>query len=485
MLPFRHDGDAAPRLLNGDVCQRLLYDALNGWTGLKLVDGMRAQDAKRQKSDSALTQKDAIGIAKGLGAEWLIWGDVSQIGHQITVQGKVYQVSSGNVVKRASVQIDSSLADVEQKFGELADSLILPSSSAADHGTPGTRDIAALTAYAHAHEALAAWDLAPAESLFRAATVADPSFAKAHFWLAQVMSWENTGEPTDWNETASRAYAMHQQLGSRDSARALALSELAAKEYPAACKHYREMADRDTLDFVAWYGLADCNRRDRTVVKDAKSPSGWAFRGSYQRAVSAYEHALRIVPSVHLAFAGLGYDRLSRMLVTQPVQLRRGFTLKSDSARRNGAATSTRSGRRVRLAGRGHARIRPVPFAQITAGTAPMDSSADAAVAANRVRLLGIAKSWIDAFPHSAAAWESMARALESRGQLAGVDPHESAAAAMVQARSYARTRGDSLRTGIGAVRILLRARVMPTPARWATACSRPPWIRMPGKPMM
>jgi tetratricopeptide (TPR) repeat protein len=465
VLPFRHEGDAAPRLLNGDVCQRLLYDALNGWTGLKLVDGMRAQDAKRQKSDTALTQRDAIGIAKGLGAEWLIWGDVSQIGHQITVQGKVYQVSSGDVVKTASVRIDSSLTDVEQKFGELADSLIVPGSSAADHGAPGTRDIAALTAYAHAHEALMVWDLAPAESLFRAATVADPAFAKAHFWLAQVMSWENYGERNDWNETAARAYAMHEQLGSRDSARAQALSELAAHEYPAACKHYQEMAAKDTLDFVAWYGLADCNRRDRAVIKDAKSPSGWAFRGSYQRAVSAYEHALRIVPSVHLAFAGLGYDRLSRMLVTQPVQLRRGFTIKSDSSRRGDAATSDTLwfGAYASLS-RDTLAFVPYPFAEITAGTAPVDSTADAAVAANRQRLLSIAKSWKSAFSQSAAAWESMARALEANGQLAGSDPDESAAAAMARARSFARTRGDSVRTGIGSVRILLES------ARYADA---------------
>ena len=181
-------------------------------------------------------------------------------------------------------------------------------------------------------------------------------------------------------------------------------------------------------------------------------------------AVSAYEHALRIVPNVDLAFAGLGNDRLSRMLVHEPVQLRRGFMLKSDSALADGAATSDTLwfGAYASLAADTLAFV-PYPFAQITAGTAPMDSSADAAVA-NRVRLLGIAKSWIDAFPHSAAAWESMARALESRGQLAGVDPHESAAAAMVQARSYARTRGDSLRTGIGAVRILLES------ARYADA---------------
>ena len=100
----------------------------------------------------------------------------------------MYQVSSGNVVKRASVQIDSSLANVEQKFGELADSLILPSSSAADHGTPGTRDIAALTAYAMRTKRSRRRDLAPAESYFRAANVADPSVAKAHFLAGEVMS---------------------------------------------------------------------------------------------------------------------------------------------------------------------------------------------------------------------------------------------------------------------------------------------------------
>jgi tetratricopeptide (TPR) repeat protein len=463
VLPFRHDDGAAPRLLNGDVCQRLLYDALSGWNGLLLVDGMRAQDAKRRKSDGALTLDEAIGIAKGLRAERLIWGDVSQIGGEIQVQGKVYRVSDGvdGTPRTYTVKIDSSLADVEQKFADLADSLVIPASTIADRGAPGTKNIAALTAYAQAHEALADWDLAPAETLFRAATLADPSFAKAHFWLAQVMSWENYGERNDWNETAARAFAMRAQLGVRDSARAVALNDLAAHEYPTACARYNAMVHQDSLDFVAWYGLGDCHRRDRLVVRNAKSSSGWAFRGSYQAAVTAYERALRIVPSVHLAFAGLGYDRLSQMLFTQPTQFRRGFTLRTDSLARGGAlaldtlwfaAYASRAADTLAFI--------PYPFAQFTAGLTAADSgNAGAAAAADRRRLLDIARSWVAAFPHSASAYETLARALEGNGQLAGGnDPAESAAAAIAKARAYARTRGDSIRTSIVAVRILLES---------------------------
>src|SRR5262249_46038012 len=155
----------------------------------------------------------------------------------------------------------------------------------AAEGMRGTRSIAALRAYAAGHEALGRWELSNAESLFRAATVADPGYAHAHFWLAQVMSWANNGEPTDWREVAGRAYSARGRLGTRERSHAEALYALSSRDYPDACARYAQLVRNDTLDFAAWYGLGECRRRDRVVVKDAKSPSGMAFRGSYQAAI--------------------------------------------------------------------------------------------------------------------------------------------------------------------------------------------------------
>ncbi len=122
VLPFRHRAGASPRLLNGDACQQLLYDALQQWNGLHLVDGMLAQDAKSRHSEGPLSVEEALGTAKSLHAGRLIWGEVSQAGSDITVLGKVYDVGKkDSVVREYTVHIDSSLSDAEQKFAELAD----------------------------------------------------------------------------------------------------------------------------------------------------------------------------------------------------------------------------------------------------------------------------------------------------------------------------------------------------------------------------
>ncbi|HTG53866.1 MAG TPA: protein kinase, partial [Gemmatimonadaceae bacterium] len=95
VLPFQHPNGAAPRLLTGNACQRLLYDAFDRWMGLKLVDGIRQGDAERRRGDTAITLDGAFAIARGLRAGRLVWGQVSQLGADIQVHGVVYDVARG------------------------------------------------------------------------------------------------------------------------------------------------------------------------------------------------------------------------------------------------------------------------------------------------------------------------------------------------------------------------------------------------------
>ncbi len=60
---------------------------------------------------------------------------------------------------------------------------------------------------------------------------------------------------------------------------------LADQRFPEACDRFRALVARDSLDFAAWFGLGECQGKDPLVVRDAASPSGWKFRGSYQAAV--------------------------------------------------------------------------------------------------------------------------------------------------------------------------------------------------------
>ena len=87
------------------------------------------------------------------------------------------------------------------------------------------------------------------------------------------------------------------------------------------------------------------------IVKSAASPSGYKFRSGYESAIRAYTRALTLVPTAHLAFAGVGFERLSGLLFTQSGELRRGAR-EGDStiwaaypSRANDTSTTIRCGR--------------------------------------------------------------------------------------------------------------------------------------------
>src|SRR6185503_18503379 len=109
---------------------------------------------------------------------------------------------------------------------------------------------------------------------------------------------------------AAAAVRLSDSLSTADSVHARALLDLADGDLAAACRRYRYMLIRDSTDFAAWLGLGDCNARDDAVVRDVRSPSGYAFRGSYYTAVRAYQRALALVPSLHQAERGSVFGRL-------------------------------------------------------------------------------------------------------------------------------------------------------------------------------
>ena len=99
------------------------------------------------------------------------------------------------------------------------------------------------------------------------AVAVDPDFPDANFWLAQVLVWN--GAPSDvWSPPASRALASPRGLAPRDGRLAAGLVAMADGRFPEACAAYRQVLRRDTLSFAAWFGLAECNAKDKVVVRD-------------------------------------------------------------------------------------------------------------------------------------------------------------------------------------------------------------------------
>jgi tetratricopeptide (TPR) repeat protein len=384
----------------------------------------------------------------------MAWGEVWKSNDDIDVRGLIYDVSTGNPIKQYTVTLRGDLGDAERKFDELADTLLVPVAAsgraalpASAEGVRGTRSIPALTAYFHAHEALAAWDLDSAQALFRSALELDPDYPHANYWLAQVMAWGGEADPAEWLPSAERAVSLSSRLSRRDSALAGALLALGEGRYPDACARYERLrASKDSLDFAVWYGLGDCRARDTLVVKSSSSPSGRYFRSGYASAIAAYTRALELVPSAHRAFAGPGFARLAELLFTESNQLRRGSV----------AADSTVWAAFPSLS-RDTIAFIPYPYADIASGRAARPPSTTAAVARNRERLEHLATRWTQEFPNSAATHEALARTLEMEGRIgSGGAKGATALAALDRARALAGSEAERRRLTLMRTRLLL-----------------------------
>jgi tRNA A-37 threonylcarbamoyl transferase component Bud32/tetratricopeptide (TPR) repeat protein len=454
VLPFVHRAGAAPQLLDGDNCQQLLYEAFGRWNGVTLVDDMRAHDARARVSSAPLSLANALRTARSLHAGRMAWGEVWASQQNINVRGLLYDVSTEQPIKQFTVTLRGDLGDAERKFDELADTLLLPVATsgratlpASAEGVRGTRSIPALTAYFQAHEALAAWQLDSALSLFRSALELDPDYPHANYWLAQVMAWRGEADAGEWLPSAQRAVSRSSRLSPHDSALAGALLSLAQGRYPDACARYERLrASKDSLDFAVWYGLGDCRARDTVVVRSSASPSGWRFRGGYASAINAYARALELVPSAHRVFAGVGFERLSGLLFTQSRQLRRGA---NDGSSMIWAAYPSLANDTLAFV--------PYPYSDIATGKVLEASTTAAAVAKNRALLERLAIGWTLELPRSATAFETLARALELQGRIGGMEAQDSSAlAALHRARSLATDSVDRRRLGVMATRLLL-----------------------------
>ncbi len=451
VLPFQHRDGTAPPLLNGDNCERLIYEEFGRWSGVKLVDDMRAREAMRRYGGGALTLDEALATARSLRAGRLVFGDVWEFADTIRIRGAVYDVAKGRegIEQEFTIRLDATLRGTQEKFSQLADQLLIPrvGSPTAGEGMQGTKNIEALSDYVRGHEALGRWALDSAEELFRMAVEHDADYAYALFWLAQTSAWRGDSASAGWGAIAERAVRAAGRLSARDSAFAMALRAMAVGSYPEACSRYDALVRRDSMDFRAWFGLSECLANDRLVLRDPASPSGWRFRASYGQAMRARARALEVVPSSHRWFGGPAFRQLPQFLYTSPNQLRMGV----DSANAPFGAFPALLGDTLVFV--------PYPFSKLTSGAVETPPTMAAAIERDRQQLLRIARRWAGAYPTSASVYETLGLALEGTGRLVGgADPDQSALAALAHARTLARDSGDARRIAITQTRLLVIA---------------------------
>src|SRR5439155_13248401 len=441
--------DAAPPGLSGDESQLALYDAVSRWKDVRLVDGLRVRDlvARRGRGGAIARLGDALEVARAAGAGRLLWGEVVPRGDSVEITAGVYDVSrSGAAVRSHTIGMGTPRrgGTLTARFRALADSLLLGGAGSGGGVAPQTDRLAALLAYDSGQVALGAWDLPGAAEGFRHAVAVDPDFPDANFWLAQVLVWN--GAPSDvWSPPASRALASPRGLAPRDGPLAAGLVAWADGRFPEACVAYRQVLRRDTLSFAAWFGLAECNAKDKVVVRDVASPSGWRFRGSVNAAFTAYSRALRLNPSAHRAFFG----QLPSLFFVDASWYREG---------RGSPPDTSHFGAWLGLEADSLATV-PYPYAEWLSGS-PRTVVPSNAGARQRVQELvrQIAVDWVQAFPGEAGAREELALLLEAQGAVALSSAEQrSALATLRRARSLARDPAQALRLAIVETRLRVK----------------------------
>lgn len=442
VLPFGVEGRSTPGNLDGASVARHLGRAMGFWRDMRLVDVMRARSAIDQHG-AVRTLRDALAVARSLGAGRLIWGDVWNRGDSVEVRATLYNVGTEREERAATVVLGAEVTNIGPAFVALSDSLVLGELREPDaaRAARGTRVRQAFLQYETGHRALAAWDLVGAEEAFRAAASLDPDFAQASLMWAQVVAWQGAS-PEDWRAPAASAVAKRDQLDAHEQARAAALLAMAEGRFAQACEQYDAMIARDSLDFAAWYGRGECLSSDPLVERDAKSPSGWSFRGSWYSGIMAYARAMELLPSFHRA------QRNASPLPTDlfPVehnQFRRGYAVTPDTVRF--AAQPGLTGDTLSLV--------PYPVADVLDGPAGVSAESNAAaIAWSRQQLRRVAEGWVRAFPNSASAHTALGIALETSGDVHG------ASREMAVARGFAEDRLSAVALASDEVRLLVKS---------------------------
>jgi hypothetical protein len=249
------------------------------------------------------------------------------------------------------------------------------------------------------------WSLTDASRAFEDAIARDAQFASAHLWLALARNW-NGAEPTRFRLPAEQAQRFIQHLPARERQMTRAVLAEARVELGTACAEWRGRTNADSLDFVAWYGEAHCERKDDVVVPDVRSPSGWRYRSSLAHALYDFQRAFRLQPLILFAFRGSSFRPLRTLFFAGETYYRSGRS-EGENPRVFTA--------RIAVAGDS---LVTVPFPG-TSDRYPSERALDAfAEAVHRQRLLvrDVASSWVSAFPDNADARYAFALSLAALG---------------------------------------------------------------------
>ncbi len=256
--------------------------------------------------------------------------------------------------------------------------------------------------------ALNEWDLAGADSDFAIGFRGAPRNGEAALNSALVKLWRGAPQ-SDWSYPAQQAVLLESSLDQRQRTLANALLALVRGRVDSACATWQGLARASSASFYDWYGLGYCLQRDTVVIRDGRSPSGWAFRSSYQQSIAAFDRALALVPHTSSFRVGAMLSDMERRLKITGSVLRGGHAASPDSVSFN--AYPSWNGDSVGFV--------PFPREIFVAQAAPTRTEA---LVHLRQHFYQTARMLRSAFPTSVEAVEAVATSLDALGDPSAID---------------------------------------------------------------
>ncbi|MDB4891465.1 MAG: hypothetical protein JWL61_3320 [Gemmatimonadetes bacterium] len=326
VFPFRSSqGDSNDLALN-----RRLISSMSHWQGVTLPSDRDVQNALEGHNSASLGADDGRVIARTLGAGTFVLGSVTREASGVRINLTRYDALNRRPAQTISTVAPAELSTSDSIVGDLAYSLLFGEEERRyQPAARGTRNFAAFNAFLQGRHATRRWNLPVADSSFARALALDHDFAEAALALAEVRHWaaDNRPDVEDYVTRSMRAPT----LSANDRRRAAALLDLVRGKFESACPQFDSLSTHDSLDFGAWYGVSECNRLDRTVLPDARSPSGLRFRGSAHSAGEAIRRAFATLDSVDVCCAARADLLLRRVLNTDMLAIHFGFAAGSDA----------------------------------------------------------------------------------------------------------------------------------------------------------
>ena len=303
VVPFTNVTRAPDAEWLRDASVNLLYLDLSHWQDILVVDDARVADLVRQGPEarvSPLSLEAATAMARRAGAGKLVMGSFVKQGARTTLAAKLFDVRRGSLVR--SAQQDLTVPDsLMAVFGRLAQGILnLSAPPGVDITNVGTSRVDAYQEYLAGTKALNRFDLAGAHPHFEQALKLDSTFALAHYKLGVVIGWESAADTLGRRAHAAAAERLSGPLPVRERSLMKAFNAFEQAQYGAACVTYATLVASDSSDVEAQYGLGECSYHNAdVVVSPGKVP---VFQGSWNTANRAFQRALDLDPTFHLAF---------------------------------------------------------------------------------------------------------------------------------------------------------------------------------------